>query len=126
MFSSQSCDWATPKALLEELSKEFGPFDFDPCPYQYEGVWSGLATEWKGKVFVNPPYGREIGKWVAKAYESSQAGSLVVCLLPCRTDTAWWHDYVMMAHEIRFIRGRLHFNDGEGAAPFPSCIVVFK
>ena len=125
LFSSQTCDWATPKALLEDLSEEFGPFDLDPCPYQYEGVWSGLALEWKGRVYVNPPYGRVIGEWVKKAYDSAQQGALVVCLLPSRTDIAWWHDYVMKADEIRFIRGRLRFNEA-GPAPFPSCVAIFK
>ena len=75
--------------------------------------------------FLNPPYGRQIGRWIQKAYESAQAGARVVCLLPSRTDTAWWHDFVMKANEIRFIRGRLYFNDNDGRAPFPSVIVVF-
>lgn len=76
---------------------------------------------------MNPPYGRQIGIWVKKARDAATQGkATVVCLLPARTDTAWWHDYVMKANEIRLIRGRLKFGDGKGSAPFPSAIVVFK
>lgn len=76
---------------------------------------------------MNPPYGRQIGNWVKKATEAAAARkATVVCLLPARTDTAWWHDYVMKANEIRLIRGRLKFGDGKGSAPFPSAIVVFR
>ena len=74
---------------------------------------------------MNPPYGREIGKWVQKAYEESLVGALVVCLLPSRTDTKWFHNYVMKSTEIRFIKGRLKFGDATNSAPFPSCVVVF-
>ena len=125
LFTSMSCEWATPKALYEQLAAEFGPFDLDPCPFGYSDLVSGLALEWTGRVFVNPPYGRQIGRWIHKAYESALRGVLVVCLIASRTDTAWWHDYVMKAHEIRFLRGRLHFNDEKGRAPFPSAVVIF-
>ena len=74
---------------------------------------------------MNPPYGREIGKWLKKAYESSINGAIVVCLIPARTDTAWWHDYVMKG-KIRFIRGRLKFGGSKNSAPFPSAIVIFQ
>lgn len=73
---------------------------------------------------MNPPYGNVIGKWIMKAWESSQQGTKVVCLIPSRTDTAWWHDYVMKG-EIRFIRGRLKFGGAKNSAPFPSAIVIF-
>ena len=85
--------------------------------------------EWHGTVFMNPPYGRQIGFWIKKAWDSAQQGATVVCLIPCRTDTRWWHDYVMKAKEIRFIRGRLKFTHENGvvnSAPFPSCVVVFQ
>ncbi|MCH8987934.1 MAG: adenine methyltransferase [Chloroflexi bacterium] len=120
-----SCEWATPKAVYDQLEAEFGPFDLDPCPKGYEGLWSGLTAEWTGRVFMNPPYGREIGKWLKKAYESSLKGALAVCLIPSRTDTRWWHQYVMKGH-VRFIEGRLCFNDDGKPAPFPSAVVVFK
>lgn len=80
MFSSATCEWSTPKALYEALEVEFGPFDLDPCPKGYDGLWSGLTESWEGRVYMNPPYGRQIGKWVKKAYESSLEGTLVVDL----------------------------------------------
>ncbi len=125
LFTSLTCEWATPKALYEALDAEFGPFDLDPCPKGYEGLWSGLTEKWEGRVFMNPPYGRQIGKWVKKAYESSLEGALVICLLPSRTDTEWWHDYCMKG-QIRFIRGRLKFSEAKWNAPFPSAVVVFQ
>jgi site-specific DNA-methyltransferase (adenine-specific) len=78
------------------------------------------------RCWMNPPYGREIKAWMKKAYDSSRTGALVVCLVPARTDTAWWHDYATKAAEIRFIRGRLRFGDAKHAAPFPSAVVVFQ
>ena len=75
---------------------------------------------------MNPPYGREITKWMQKAYESSRQGVTVVCLVPSRTDTKWWHDYVMFADEIRFVKGRLKFDGHKNSAPFPSAVVIFK
>ena len=85
----------------------------------------GLQQNWTGMCWMNPPYGKEIGKWLKKAYESSINGAIVVCLIPARTDTAWWHDYVMKG-KIRFIRGRLKFGGNKNSAPFPSAIVVFS
>ena len=75
---------------------------------------------------MNPPYGRKIGAWVQKAYESAHSGALVVCLLPARSDTEWFHRYVTRASEVRFLRGRLRFGGGEHPAPFPSVVVVFR
>jgi len=118
LWSSLTPEWATPAGLYAELDEEFH-FTLDPCPLGGKG--DGLALVWEGAVFVNPPYGREIGKWVRKGYESP---ATVVMLLPSRTDTAWWHDYCMKG-EIRFIRGRLKFGAAVNAAPFPSAIVVF-
>lgn len=123
LFSSARLDWKTPKATYDALNAEFH-FDFDPCPAK--PAFDGLAIEWHARNFVNPPYGREIRKWIKKGYEESLKGKLVVFLIPSRTDTAFWHDYVMKADEIRFIRGRLRFDEYRGGAPFPSCIAVFK
>lgn len=124
LFSSRSWDYRTPAALRELLEAEFG-FTFDPCPIGgASGIMEqdGLARSWAGqRVYCNPPYGRRIGRWLAKAPEAS----LAVFLVPARTDTAWWHDYAMNATEIRFIRGRLSFN-GKGRAPFPSVILVYR
>ena len=85
----------------------------------------GLSQEWSGVCWMNPPYGREIGLWMRKAYESSLSGATVVCLVPARTDTAWWHNYAMKG-EIEFIRGRLKFGNATNSAPFPSAVVVYR
>jgi len=123
LFTSSRGDWRTPKALYEALDREFR-FDHDPCPYP--ASLDGLVMPWGQRNFVNPPYGRQVGKWIARAWEVSQEGKLVVLLVASRTDTRWWHDYIMQATEIRFIKGRLYFDDGGGPAPFPSAIVVFR
>lgn len=132
LFTSKTDLWATPPAFFAELDKEFG-FDVDVCAIPenakcerfYSPEDDGLNQAWEGTCYMNPPYGRQIGKWIRKAYEESQKGATVVCLIPARTDTAYWHDYVMKG-EIRFIRGRLYFGDGTGPAPFPSAVVVFR
>ena len=134
MFSSKTCEWETPQAFFDALNDEFH-FELDvcatdenaKCPQYFTQKQDGLSQQWKGRCWMNPPYGREIGKWVRKAYESVEAGGcpLVCCLLPARTDTAWWHDYCMKG-EIRFVRGRLKFGDSKNSAPFPSAVVIFK
>lgn len=131
-FSSKSCEWSTPQDLFDRLDRKFH-FTLDPCATKKNAKCKryfsrrddGLKQKWGGVVFMNPPYGREIGKWIKKAYESSREGVTVVCLIPARTDTAWWHDYVMKG-SIEFIRGRLKFGGQKNSAPFPSAIVVFK
>jgi phage N-6-adenine-methyltransferase len=134
MFSSESSEWATPQEFYNELNKEFH-FTLDPCATVenakcdkfYTINEDGLKQDWGGEtVFCNPPYGREIGKWVKKAYEESQKGCTVVCLLPARTDTRWFHDYILGKAEIRFIKGRLKFGGHKNAAPFPSMIVIYR
>lgn len=77
-------------------------------------------------MYCNPPYGRELPKWVKKCYEENRKGTLVVMLIPARTDTRWFHDYIYHKAEIRFIRGRLKFNEGKQGAPFPSMVVIFR
>lgn len=131
-FSSFTDMWVTPQVTFDELDREFG-FQTDVCAIAenakcadyYTPEQDGLQQNWRGVCWMNPPYGREIGKWVRKAYESSLAGATVVCLVPARTDTAWWHDYAMRG-EVRFIRGRLRFSDHHKDAPFPCAIVVFR
>lgn len=122
-FKSQRLDWKTPKAVYQVLDSEFY-FDFDPCPIH--PMFDGLEVEWGNVNFVNPPYGRELPKWIRKGYEEWRRGKIVVFLIPSRTDTSWWHEYIMRASEIRFIKGRLKFDDQENSAPFPSAIVIFK
>jgi phage N-6-adenine-methyltransferase len=133
-FSSASHDWATPQDLIDELNAEIS-FTLDvcatkdnaKCSHFYTREQDGLLQPWKGRIWCNPPYGREIHRWVRKASESVQTGDaeLVVCLVPARTDTSWWHDYCAGA-EVRFLRGRLHFGDAKSGAPFPSAVVIFR
>ena len=124
-FSSLRMDWKTPKAVYQVLFSEFR-FDHDPCPAAWDGVIDGLTSSWGGSNFVNPPYGRALPLWIKKGYEEAQKGKTVVFLIPSRTDTRWWHDYCMEADEIRYIKGRLKFDDQKNPAPFPSAIVIFK
>ena len=130
-YSSRSIEWTTPDGLFRELDAEFD-FTLDPasthenarCVKHFTIEENGLAQSWDGeRVFCNPPYGRQIGKWVKKAAESK---ALSVLLIPARTDTSYFHDYILGKAEVRFIRGRLRFGDGIGSAPFPSMIVVFR
>lgn len=131
-FSSKTDLWATPQAFFDELDKEFH-FETDVCALPenakckkyFTPVQDGLAQEWGGVCWMNPPYGREISRWMEKAYESSLRGATVVCLVPSRTDTKWFHDFAMKG-EIRFVKGRLKFGGCENSAPFPSAVVVFK
>lgn len=145
LFTSTTDEWPTPQPIFDTLNAEFD-FNLDPCATPgnakcekfYTSADDGLSQRWEGSVFMNPPYGRGIALWVAKAYEESLAGATVVCLIPARTDTAYWHDYVMRADEVRFIRGRLNFScdrqdsrvsSGESKAhnaPFPSVVVIFR
>jgi site-specific DNA-methyltransferase (adenine-specific) len=120
---SNTPHWATPKDFYEKLDKEF-EFDFDPCPLNAD--FDGLSCEWGGVTFVNPPYGRGIGLWLKKGVEEWKKGKTIVFLIPSRTDTAWWHDFVMQATEIRYIRGRLKFGGSKNSAPFPSAVAVYR
>lgn len=133
LFTSLTDEWPTPRRLFDALHAEFC-FTLDPCATEanakcgryFTRAEDGLKQDWsRDAVFMNPPYGRIIGHWVKKAYESARQGALVVSLLPARTDTRWWHDYVMRG-EIRLLRGRLTFEGGKYPAPFPSAIVVFR
>jgi hypothetical protein len=118
MFSSASEHWATPPEVYAELDKEFN-FNLDPCPLN----GSGEKVDWSGRrVYCNPPYGRGIEKW----FEQARRAELAVYLIPSRTDTRWWHEYVMKADEIRFLKGRLKFGGAKNSAPFPSCVVIFR
>lgn len=134
MFSSQRSNWETPQDLFDKLNAEFN-FTLDPCASAdnakcqkyFTQEQDGLKQNWQGEtVFCNPPYGREIKKWVSKAYqESLKPDTLVVMLLPSRTDTTWFHDYILPYGKIDFIKGRLKFGRSKNSAPFPSMIVVF-
>ena len=131
-FSSASDDWPTPQDFFDRMNALHGPLELDvcasptnaKCPRFYTRDDDGLTQAWDGKCWMNPPYGRAIGQWMKKAYEESQRGALVVCLVPARTDTAWWHDYATKG-KVTFIRGRLKFGGHVNSAPFPSATVVF-
>jgi site-specific DNA-methyltransferase (adenine-specific) len=136
MFSSKTDQWSTPQEFYDQLNKEF-VFTLDPCADQnnakcsfyYNKEQDGLKQDWKGHtVFCNPPYGRAIKDWVKKCYEESlKPETTVIMLIPARTDTSYFHDYIYhKAKEIRFIRGRLKFGDSKNSAPFPSMVVIFK
>ena len=153
VFSSQTEEWATPQDFFDRMTEQFGPFDLDvsatpdnaKCARFFTKEDNGLAQPWApARCWMNPPYGRDMGKWVRKAYEESQRGALVVCLVPARTDVAWWHDWAMKG-EIILLRGRLRFQRADGArlahngpavregrkpaqctAPFASAVLVYK
>lgn len=132
LFTSKTDLWSTPQDVFDKLNAEFN-FTTDVCAlpenakclHYFTPDQDGLAQRWQGVCWMNPPYGREITKWMKKAYESSLSGATVVCLVPARTDTAWFWDYAMKG-EIRFIRGRLKFGGNKNSAPFPSAIVIFR
>lgn len=131
-FSSITNEWYTPQTFFEELNKEFS-FTLDPCatkintkcPKYFTQEDDGLKQSWDNeRVFCNPPYGREIKHWVKKASEAR--GGVVVMLIPARTDTIYFHEYIYQKAEIRFIKGRLKFGGSKNSAPFPSMVVVFR
>lgn len=128
-FSSETNLWATPMSFFQKYDALYG-FELDVCASVENAKCKrfftkeddGLKQEWTGVCWMNPPYGREIGLWMKKAWESEVT---VVCLVPARTDTKWWHDYAMKG-EIEFIRGRLKFGNAKNSAPFPSAMVVYR
>ena len=134
LFSSNTELWATPQAFYDQLNAEFG-FTLDPCALPDNAKCAkfftpeddGLAQDWSGeRVFCNPPYGRKIAAWVKKCHDEAQKGALVVMLIPARTDTSYFHDYIYHKAEIRFVRGRLKFGNAEQGAPFPSMVVIYN
>lgn len=140
LLSSKKMDWRTPQAFFDDLNREFH-FVLDAaampenakCTQYFTPETDGLSRSWDvgGSVFCNPPYGRKIGKWVQKAYsEYVRGGVTIVMLIPARTDTSYFHDYIYGKAEIRFLRGRLKFEDENGVAmnpaPFPSMVVIFR
>ena len=135
-FSSKSGDWATPQDFFDKLNEDFH-FTLDPCADDlnhkcekyYTKEQDGLKQDWSGEtVFCNPPYGRDVGKWVEKCFEEVYAGTCkcAVMLLPARTDTRWFHEYIYHKAEVKFIKGRLKFGGQNQPAPFPSMVVIFR
>lgn len=138
MFTSNKEDWETPQELFEELNKEFN-FEIDVAasdenaklPKYYTKKKNALNEVWEGNVFCNPPYGKQLAKWVKKAHDEYERDQnrVIVLLIPARTDTSYWHDYIFGKAIIRFLRGRLKFEvSGQAAinaAPFPSAVIIF-
>ncbi len=131
---SKTNEWATPQSLFDKLNMVFG-FTLDPCATPktakckkfYTIKDNGLNKSWANEiVFMNPPYGREIGKWIKKAFDEWISGATVVCLIPARTDTSYWHNYIFGRASVRFIKGRIAFGNAKQGAPFPSALVIFK
>ncbi len=129
----ETVEWETPQDFFDRLDEKYR-FTLDvcatdenaKCPAHYTKEQDALTKDWGGYVcWMNPPYGRVIGQWMKKAYEESQKGATVVCLVPARTDAGWWHDYAMKG-DIEFIRGRLKFGGAKHNAPFPCALVVFR
>ena len=135
MTRSECMTWATPTAWFDYLDLEFG-FTLDPCcqhatakcAKHYTPEEDGLAQSWEDeRVFMNPPYGTALGTWMRKAYhEARDRGALVVCFVPARVDTNWWHHYAAKASEVRFPKGRVKFEGSANNAPFPVAVVVFR
>ena len=135
-FSSRKDDWETPWELFRACNTSYGPFTLDvcatsgnaKCPKFFSPEKNGLFQPWEGVCWMNPPYGRAIGQWLHKAVAECKRVCVVrvVCLIPSRTDTAWWHNLVLPHASVHFIRGRVRFVGAQHAAPFPSAIVVFK
>jgi phage N-6-adenine-methyltransferase len=129
---SKTPEWATPQDLFNRLDATYG-FDLDvcataenaKCPRFFTKADDALLQPWDGTCWMNPPYGREIGYWVAKAYDSARAGATVVCLLPVRTDTVWWQRFIEPHAAVEFLKGRVRFGGAPTGAPFPSCVAIF-
>lgn len=135
LFSSKTDLWETPQDFFDKLNDEFN-FTLDVCAlpenakcnHYYTPEQDGLVFPWVGVCWCNPPYGKEIGLWVRRAWLASASGNTVVMLLPARTDTKWFHDYIYKKSrvETRFVRGRLKFGDSKNSAPFPSMVCIFR
>ena len=139
LFSSEKQDWCTPQQFFDELDAEFhfvldaaATHQNSKCKRCFTPEDDGLIQNWDvgGAVYCNPPYGKEIGLWVKKAYEEAQKGTTIVMLIPARTDTKYFHGYIYHKAEVRFVKGRLKFTDEngtpKGTAPFPSMVVIYN
>jgi phage N-6-adenine-methyltransferase len=131
---SKTIEWATPQPFFDRLHAEFG-FTLDvaaqpqnaKCARFFTPMQDGLRQDWSHEIcWMNAPYGKPLGQWIQKAWESAQAGATVVCLLPVRSDTQWWQRYCVPPAEIRYVPGRLTFGGAANPAPFPSAVVIFR
>ena len=134
LFSSATGEWETPQDLFDELNEEFKftrdlaakPQNAKCNCYIMNNSLDEDWSAWSGYQWLNPPYGRQVGKWVEKAHKERLRGAKIVMLLPARTDTKWFHDYIYRKYKVRFIRGRLKFAGSKNPAPFPSMLVIFN
>lgn len=134
LYTSNSDEWETPIEFFQSLDDEFNftldvcaTADNTKCSKYFTKQQDGLKQDWTGEtVWCNPPYGKTIGSWCRKCYEHSIRGGVAVMLIHARTDTAWFHDWILGKAEIRFIRGRLKFGGSKWNAPFPSLVAIFK
>jgi phage N-6-adenine-methyltransferase len=141
-YSSATPEWSTPQDLFDELNREFG-FVLDvcataenaKCASYYSPERNGLEAPWAadvdefgrpGACWMNPPYGKTICEWMAKARAEANKGAVVVCLVPSRTDTKWFQESFLSASEVRLLGGRVRFGNAKSCAPFPSCVFVFR
>ena len=134
LYSSATDEWPTPRAFFARLDRRYH-FTLDPCatpenatcPTYFTKEDDGLKQDWRAhRVFCNPPYGRTVGAWARKCFEASQRGALIVLLVPARTDTKWFHDWVQGKAQIKFMRGRLRFGEADSCAPFPSMLATYS
>lgn len=132
-FESASVEWTTPAEIFDPLNKEFG-FTLDvaataentKCNQFYNKETDGLNSPWSGICWMNPPYGRGLGKWMHKAAKERENGVTTVCLIPARTNTNWFHDICLKYGEVRFIRGRPKFGGADKGLPWPLVIIIFR
>jgi len=132
-FESASVEWPTPQELFDELNQEFcfntdvaAADDNAKCSHYYTKEQDGLKQDWRGVCWMNPPYGRAMVEWLKKAIRETWNGTTTVCLIPARTNTAWWHDLCQKYGEVRFVRGRPKFGGADHGLPQPLAIVVFR
>ena len=132
-FESATVEWPTPQELFDELNAEFGfttdvaaTNDNAKCAHYYTQEQDGLKQDWRGGVWMNPPYGRAMVEWLKKAIRETWNETTTVCLIPARTNTAWWHDLCQKYGEVRFVRGRPKFGGADHGLPQPLAIVVFR
>jgi phage N-6-adenine-methyltransferase len=132
-FQSKSVEWATPQQLFAVLNDEFG-FTLDvaasrenaKCGRYFTAENDALRQSWDGTCWMNPPYGREVPRWLEKAIAESKRGVTTVCLIPARTNTGWFHELCFRQGEVRFVRGRPKFGDADHGLPFPLAVVIYR
>ena len=132
-FKSNTVEWATPADVFDPLNREFG-FTMDvaataenaKCAKYYTEADDGLKQPWEGVCWMNPPYGKDVPKWMARALDESKRGVTTVCLIPARTNTKWFHDLCLAVAEVRFVKGRPKFGDADHGLPLPLAVVIYR